>query len=529
MTDSHDARKGGRKARGESREGELDAERAGADARLRWGIYLVLIAIAVGNMTGRLMAVNAVDKSQLESTRIAEAIQQQRERLTEQGLSVKQIEARASADEARIREQLRLQRPFLSANDRSRWMTIRALVEYGTYEIDSIVGQPTWDTIDMVKHIGRDGEPHLYSSKPPLLATLLAGEYWLIHRFTGASLRDHPYEIGRAMLITINVLPLVLMFMILAWFVERFGVTDWGRIFVMACATLGTFLNTFAVVLNNHIVAAVSTAVAAYALVRICYDGDQRLRTFFLGGLAASFAAANELPALAFLALIGGLLLWRAPLKTLIAFVPAVAIVAGAFFATNWLAHESLRPPYMHRSATDATDDWYSYTYTAGGRERQSYWLDRKGIDRGEPSKVAYAIHSLVGHHGIFSLTPIWLLSAAGTVIWLLNGDSSRRELAFLIGSLTVICLVFYVGLRPQDDRNYGGMTSGFRWMFWFTPLWLIVMLPAADRLSRSTAGIAFAAVLLTLSVLSASYPTWNPWTHPWLYNWLVWCGWPGY
>jgi hypothetical protein len=83
--------------------------------------------------------------------------------------------------------------------------------------------------------------------------------------------------------------------------------------------------------------------------------------------------------------------------------------------------------------------------------------------------------------------------------------------------------------MRPQEDRNYGGMTSGFRWMFWFAPLWLVVMVPAADRLARSAIGIAFAALLLTISALSASYPTWNPWTHPWIYNWLVWCGWPGF
>ena len=68
------------------------------------------------------------------------------------------------------------------------------------------------------------------------------------------------------MLFTVNILPLMLMYVLLARLVERFGTTDWGRIFVMAAATLGTLLNTFAVVLNNHIVAAVSAAVAMYAL-----------------------------------------------------------------------------------------------------------------------------------------------------------------------------------------------------------------------------------------------------------------------
>ena len=52
----------------------------------------------------------------------------------------------------------------------------------------------------------------------------------------------------------------------------------------------------------------------------------------------------------------------------------------------------------------------------------------------------------------------------------------------------------------------------------------------AGGRSARPlAAGMALAVVLLTFSVLSASYPTWNPWTHPWIYNWLVWSGWQGF
>ncbi|HEY2893089.1 MAG TPA: hypothetical protein VGJ16_02705, partial [Pirellulales bacterium] len=128
-----------------------------------------------------------------------------------------------------------------------------------------------------------------------------------------------------------------------------------------------------------------------------------------------------------------------------------------------------------------------------------------------------YALHATVGHHGIFSLTPIWVLSAAGLFYLWRNG---RRELALFIGSLSLVCLAFYI-TRPQIDRNYGGMTSGFRWMFWFAPLWLIALLPTVDRMAASRSGRGIALVLLTWSVMSASYPTWNPWTHPWLWNFL--------
>ena len=160
------------------------------------------------------------------------------------------------------------------------------------------------------------------------------------------------------------------------------------------------------------------------------------------------------------------------------------------------------------------------------GREVKSYWLDRQGIDRGESSKATYAIHTLVGHHGIFSLTPIWILSFAGVIAWLISADWQRRELAMLVLAISVVCLVFFIGMRPLEDRNYGGMTSGFRWVFWCAPLWLMTMIPAADWLSRSVGRQALGAALLSFSVLSVSYPTWNPWVHPWLYNWMSWCGW---
>ena len=135
-------------------------------------------------------------------------------------------------------------------------------------------------------------------------------------------------------------------------------------------------------------------------------------------------------------------------------------------------------------------------------------------------------MNATVGHHGIFSLTPIWVLSAVGLGLWLRQKDDRRLwELAVLIAAVSVVCLLFYL-TRPLDDRNYGGMTCGFRWMFWFAPLWLAAMLPAADWVAGRRRMRAVALVLLALSVLSASYPTWNPWTHPWLLDGLHYLEW---
>jgi hypothetical protein len=470
-----------------------------SSARLRWGVYWLLIAISTGGILGRILSVNAVDYVRLEQ--------------------------HLKRDPKRTDWQK--QRPFLSANDRSRWATVRALVEHGTYAIDDIVSQPNWDTIDMVKHDdqGRaapeSGEGQLYSSKPPLFPTLMAGQYWLIVKLSGATLATHPYRIGRIMLVTINLVPLVIYFLLWGRLADRIGTTDWGRIFTMACATLGTFLSTFAVVINNHLPAAVTALITLYMAIRITLDGERRLWYFAVAGLFAALTVTNELPALSLFAVVTALVGWHAARQTIVAYLPAAVVVAAAALGTNYLAHHTWTIPYAHRDADNASDNWYAFRYVKDGKTRESYWSNRDArspIDQGEESIGRYALHVLVGHHGIFSLSPIWLLSAVGLVMLGIGEDRGLRVWGLAIAAVSVACLLFYI-FRPLDDRNYGGMTSGFRWAFWMAPLWLLAMQPVADWASRRRWSQIGAAVLLGLSVLSVSYPTWNPWTQPWLWD----------
>jgi hypothetical protein len=323
-------------------------------------------------------------------------------------------------------------RPFLSANDRSRWCTVRALVEPdmrvpgAPYAIDKVIDaklvgekgkeklrmRPGWDTIDLVFHNG-----HYYSSKPPLESTLLAAEYWAIYHATGKSLGTHPYEIGRFMLITINGACLLLVFVFTARLVERLGTSDWGRIFVMACCVFGTFLITFAATITNHLPAAACTAVLLDALVRIWFDGDRRAWSFFVAGFFSALLAANEIPAGLLSALVTLILFCVSARKTLFAYLPPALLVTAAFFATNWIAVHDLKPAQMHRGGSD---NWYDYP--------GSYWKAKQGIDAGEKSAGVYALHVLVGHHGIFSLTPIWLLFLLGSGVWLVKGSPLQPE-----------------------------------------------------------------------------------------------------
>jgi hypothetical protein len=503
--------------------------------------------------------------------------------------------------------------PFLSANDRSRWATIRALGDSGTYELDAIIFDARgrrvrgWHSIDLVRHRAADGREHYYSSKPTLLTTLLAGEYWLVKQATGATLAEQPAYVARIMLVLTNVLPLAGALVLLARLVEQFGRTDSGRIFTVTAACFATFMTTFAITLNNHLIAAISLVVALAASVPVFRDGRRAWWLFALAGLSYGFLAANELPALSLLALAGHGFAWKVPWQTLVGFLPAAALVAAGALGTNIIAHGDWRTPYAHRSngpvvaelpalmaadlnaggvppglrmrlrqanihlsdmarveqqtngekwrlydptskveyvlrlekpakhpspgqakiAVRRFDNWYDYP--------GSYWQpdSLRGIDRGEASPAVYAFNVLIGHHGLFSLTPIWLLSAVGAVMWLRSPQikafaASERLLALTTIIISVVVIGFYLS-RPQIDRNYGGGTCCLRWLVWLSPLWLLVLLPAADWLGRHWWGLAIGLVLLAVSVFSATYGNDNPWSHPWIFDYWQSLGWIKY
>ena len=152
-------------------------------------------------------------------------------------------------------------------------------------------------------------------------------------------------------------------------------------------------------------------------------------------------------------------------------------------------------------------DHWYDYP--------GSHWREENiaGLDVGEKSPQVYALHVLVGHHGILSLTPMWLLALVGGAMALISGKYRLRALVLGIAALTAVCLAFYL-TRDINDRNYGGATSCFRWMLWFAPLWLLCMLPLVDWLAKSRIGRSVAILLLIASVASATVTMMNPWVH---------------
>jgi len=463
----------------------------------------------------------------------------------------------------------------MEANDGSRWCTVWSLLERGTYQIDDCPWQSrTQDKVkkpdklapldansDELKKLEyrlapqswKEGEPaeRFYSSKPPLLPTMIAGLLYPVRKATGVpvdAVVDQPRQpryvqkdvegspgktefvletpkepvhwpayvlYFKPVVILLNIVPMLVMLVLFARLLDRVAENEWAWFFSLFAACLGTYLFAFNETLNNHSVAAASAFFSLYALQRI-WSGDSRsFGTFAVAGFFGAFTACNELPAAIFGLLLFLLLFFRFPIRTLKGFVPAAAIPCAAFLVTQFLAFGQFKPVYEEFGTK-------SYTYEG------SYWntplefdwfsastksADGKLTPNQEPYEV-YLFHMTLGHHGVFSLSPIFLFSLLGSL-----RDAFRRcrltPIAWLTLLLTVAMLAFYTW-NPKA-RNYGGSTQGLRWLFWLIPFWLM-MLPSglwAGSRSRVVRGLSLTA--LVFSALSVGYAIRNPWSHPWI------------
>lgn len=410
--------------------------------------------------------------------------------------------------------------PMFGSNDRSRWATVRALVDHGTFVVgrrknfqateppfvdEGIIFESGWEAVDKVMD-PKTGE--FYSTKPPLFAVMVAAEYWVLQKAFGWKFNRDKWPIVITILLTVNVLPFAIYLILLARLIEDYGTSDFAKLLTFSTAAFGTFVTTFAVTLNNHTPAIFCALFALYPLLRKRPTGEnESSMELFFSGFFAGLTATFELPAAAFVAAIALPLLVVRTKRALCTFVPGALIPILALLACNYWAMGTLSPAYAEFGNT-----WYRYP--------GSHWLktddpNARGIDFNRQPTSIYAMNLLVGHHGWFSLTPVWCIALYGLILASMTTNDSRlRWLARLTLLVSVVVFAFY--LTRTKSYNYGGNTAVARWLIWLTPMWLIGLLVGAERLN-STWGRRLAGLLLGFSVLSVFYPSLNPWRSPWI------------
>jgi hypothetical protein len=395
-----------------------------------------------------------------------------------------------------------------------------------------------WATIDRVMN---PDTLEFLSSKPPLLATLLAGLYWVLYHVFGLSLIDQPVTVVRIVLLIVNALPFAGYLWLVTQVAERWGKTDWGKLYIVIAGAFATTVSPFLITLQNHTFGTFAVMTTWWSVLcvwdRISHRESPAWQHFVSAGFFSSFAFTMEMPALSFASASFVLLVWWCPKQTLCLFVPAAVIPVVAYFGTDYIATGQLAPVQ-----SEFESRWYRYEGShwmpppEGQVKYGIDWARRGGSELAETWR-GYALHVLVGHHGLFSLTPIWLLAVAAMIagcwrvreLWRQATLREAGDFPWFVQPLGLALTVVVVAFYLVKSDNYGGFTNGLRWLMWLTPIWLTCLLPMADRLGSTKAGRWFAGVLLAISIFSMSYQLWSPWRHPWIFDLMLELGWKGY
>ncbi|MBX9652916.1 hypothetical protein K2Y11_04780 [bacterium] len=429
-------------------------------------------------------------------------------------------------------------RPVMSPNDASRWDTVWSLVEYNTYEIFDTTAAGDKQQFLTIDKVVRRHDNKTISSKPPLLPTVIAGFVMAVKPIVGKPFTKDQTVVGRPtipgsiniyaklVLWVFQILPFMAAVYLFRRFLDQHARTDYAWILSIVTMGMGTLVTGYLVTLNNHVIAASFGFIATYHLVRIWYDGRQEWWRFALAGFCAGWTGANELPAGLFCAIAVIVVIVANWKRGIFAFLPPLGLVTIAFFYTNYLAVGDPAKPWDVNNFTPAYMQKDLYQTDASGQP--SYWAskDKSGIDalndHPEPEWL-YCVHSFIGHHGLFSLSPILLFAAWGLGRNLMGRDKTLFGFGWPVLLVSVVVSVFY--LHFNDQRNYGGFCHGLRWIQWMNLVWLMFLPFAIDALASKRWIVPVSWGALTISVLSV-FDTWySPWSRAWFHRILLFAG----
>lgn len=356
-----------------------------------------------------------------------------------------------------------------NANTGSRFATIEALVDHGTYNIDKSRYKFTID-----KYKRRDG---FISSKPPTLSTYAAGTYWVYQKITGRTIADYEGDVVWFVSLCTGWLFHLVFLLYFYKFCRLLLKRQLALFSAMMAAGFSWLGVAYATTINNHSTAATLALVGFYYAYRARNEVHKQRTHLIISGLIFGFLPGIDLPCYAFLpfaALYLGIPNYK---RTLLYFVPALLPGLVCQFWLTYLATDSIKPTYLNKELKDYAGN---------------YFRNRRGIDALNEPKPVYAFHVFLGHHGLFSMTPLFLFGA-----WEMGRSLVKRvrlpETLFVTAVL-VLVFSFYI----FRTRTYGGWSVGMRWLVPIMPLFLLYFGLWLDRikttrLSWTAAMVAFA------------------------------------
>ncbi len=354
-----------------------------------------------------------------------------------------------------------------NANTGSRYATVESLVDRGTYFIDKSTFR---NTVDRYK-VGR----HYISSKPPTLPTYAAGVYWVYQKLTGKKIARHEGDVVRFVSLMSGGLA-HLLFLIFFYRLSLLLLSRQLAILLALAAACFAYLGVgYATHLNNHSIGAALLVVGLFYAFRIRLRQGARLRHWITCGLVMGVLPALDLPSAIFTVAVGCYLAAHDFRRACLVYLPALLPgVLSQLVLTYHISGSIL--PFQKNPALKTFKDFY--------------FRNPGGIDALREPKHIYAFNVLVGHHGVFSMTPLYAFG-----LWELIARLRRRSLVRESALCAVALLVqfyFYI----SSTSNYGGWCVGMRWLVPAQSVLLILFALWLDRarLTRAVWPLVIAA-----------------------------------
>jgi hypothetical protein len=376
----------------------------------------------------------------------------------------------------------------VSIDETARLATVQAIVENGTLAIDQTMKMPIGQTIK-----GVDGRR--YSDQPPVMAVLLSGSYWAMHR-NGLTIDQNPILVPYLLTIIAVTLPVAGAAGLVYRMGRMFELKRPVRALMGAAVVLGSGLLSYGVVLNAHAPAAVLVMCSAACFVHIAITKRPASAIWLIvAGLCAALAATVEPAAAVFAVLLWFVPLamrWRATMRVggvLLYAIGMIAPLALHVTLTSPITGDAL-PGMFHPELAEITWSWSSVLMPVSedsnaldsvsgvgyvelneppadedfAQITTSSWLTRRLAD------VARVIGALVGAHGLFSHFPVLILGVLGVgAIMHRHWPTATKVMAAATLAGGAFIVITFATVTPART----GSMFAARWFIVFLPMLL--------------------------------------------------------
>ena len=267
----------------------------------------------------------------------------------------------------------------------------------------------------------------------------------------------------KPIVVLLNIVPMLVMLVLYARLLDRVAESDWAWMLSLAAGAFGTYLFVFA----QHSIITALPRRARFSRFTRGEDLVGRARS------ASTFAAAGFWGAHRVQRITGRHLRIAAVLppfrplsgedsrRSCLGLVPIVA-----FLATQFLAFGQFKPVYEEFGTKS-----YNYEGSYWNTPLEFDWFnasttlpDGTKVPNQEPYAV-YLMHMTIGHHGVFSMSPIFAFSLLGGLRILIVRRGRLAAVGWLTWILTVAMLAFYTwnpkaritAARPKDCVGCSG------------------------------------------------------------------------